>query len=112
MVLPRAVIALMWTQTTVVETETEENHAGGHHAQADRLLRLLPLPPAVEVEVEVEEILFVKPLVNLAVELVLAREGLQTEAAFCKGMLTRLQLQSFPTRIMIRGILRDDSLHV
>ena len=76
--------------------EMEENHAGGHHAQVDRLLRLLPLPPAVEVEVEVEEILFVKPLVNLAVELVLARESLQTEAAFCKGMLTRLQLQ-FPT---------------
>ena len=71
----RAVNALIWVRTTVVERE--ENRAGGHHAQDQRLPRLLHLPQ--------EEILFVEPLVNLAVVLVLTVESLPTEAASCKG---------------------------
>lgn len=53
--------------------EREEKYAGGHHAQDQRLPRLLHLHQ--------EEILFVEPLVKLAVVLVLTVESLPTEAA-------------------------------
>ena len=79
--------ALMWVRTTVVERE--ENHAGGHHAREFRLPRLLLLP--------LEEILFVEPLVNLAVVLVLTVESPAIEAASHRGVLTGCLVLLWPS---------------